>query len=95
MKANCLFFVNWPSEPKETFQLTRLHAARKLAFWTSLRTIKSEPAFPAQCLPNICSSPHKFVKVYRFGNTFPEFITEWPPRKVLDRLSELGFSICV
>ncbi|KAI3415859.1 hypothetical protein GPALN_005429 [Globodera pallida] len=33
-------------------------------------------------------------KVYRFGNTFPEFITEWPPRKVLDRLSELGFSIC-
>ncbi|KAL3088357.1 hypothetical protein niasHT_023917 [Heterodera trifolii] len=33
-------------------------------------------------------------KVHRFGNTFPEFLTEWPPRKVLDRLSDWSFSIC-
>jgi hypothetical protein len=32
-------------------------------------------------------------KVYRMGNTFAEYVTEWPPRRVLDRLSELDFRI--
>lgn len=32
-------------------------------------------------------------KVYRLGNTFAEYITEWAPRRVLDRLSELGFRL--
>ena len=32
-------------------------------------------------------------KVSRIGNTFAEYITEWPPRLVLDRLSLLGFRV--
>nr|CAD2154252.1 unnamed protein product [Meloidogyne enterolobii] len=31
--------------------------------------------------------------VMQLGNRFAEYITEWTPRKVLDRLSELGFRV--
>jgi hypothetical protein len=32
-------------------------------------------------------------KIYRIGNTFAEYMTEWAPRRVLDRLSQLGFRV--
>jgi hypothetical protein len=32
-------------------------------------------------------------KVYRLGNTFAEYITDWPSRLVLNQLSQFGFRV--
>ncbi|KAI6184898.1 GTP cyclohydrolase 1 feedback regulatory protein [Aphelenchoides bicaudatus] len=31
--------------------------------------------------------------ISRLGNTFTEYVTDWPPRLVLDRLSQEGFKM--